>query len=195
MRFIESAKSKKRKKRKKNKNKEFIVQYWSLLEPKPYAELMVAQDQLKDFYKQSSKLQEVKFKGELKRDESDGYVYVKVKDDIVHGLFPLIDKEDGAQKPPYFGKGKTGAHISAISSEEAEELKDVEIKEIGQDVEFELKNIYKTNPEGWDEMDMVWFVTVDAPELPKMRKRYGLPATYDGKGHDFHCTIGVREKK
>jgi len=194
MKILASSKSKKKKKdkRRKKKNKEFLIRYWSLLEPHPYPELMVAQKELNDFYKQASKLNEVKFKGKLQQ-EDDGYVYIDVKNDIVDGLFKLLKKEDGAKKPPYFGKGNIGAHVSVISSEEGEELHDTSVKEIGMDIDFSFKGAYSTNPEGWDEMEKVWFVQIDAPELSKIRKRYGLPATYNGQGHEFHITFGVKE--
>ena len=189
-----SAKNKKKKKRRKKKNRDFLIKYWSLLEPYPYPELMVSREELNEFYKQSSSLNKVQFTGKL-RKEDDGYVYLDIKNDIVDGLFSLLDKEEGAKKPPYFGKGNIGAHISVISSEEGEELEDTEIKEIGMDINFALKDAYSTKPDGWEEMERVWFVNVAAPELTKIRKRYGLPATYDGKNHSFHITFGVKETK
>jgi hypothetical protein len=191
--FIDSAKSKK-----KNKKKDdFFKVYWKLLEPPAYVDLMVA-DILwnSTLTKLANKnLKEVSLKGTLHKNDS-GFVYVKVDDDVIHGMYTLID-EEGISEPPYFGKGdkKIGAHISAISQDELEE-KDVDIKdikEIGDEVNFTLGEMYSTNPDGWDEMKKVYFISVDAPELKEIRKSYGLPATYKNKGHDFHITVAVEK--
>jgi len=136
----------------------------------------------------------VKFVGTIKRQD-DGFSYVKVDDEIINGLFAAMDKSDGAVKAPYFDKDGIGAHISFISSEEGEKMKGVKIKELGDVVHFELGEIVSLNPEGWDEMDKVWFVQVKCPELSKIRKSYGLPATYNGSGHKFHITFAVKKNK
>ena len=195
MKLIESTKHKKKKKKRKD---DFFKVYWKLLEPPAYVDLMVADilwnsTLIKLAYK--SKLKEVALKGTLHKNDS-GFIYVKVDDDVIHGMYTLID-EEGISKPPYFGKGdkKVGAHISAISQDELEE-KDVnmdDIKEIGDEVNFTLGEMYSTKPDGWDEMKRVFFVSVDAPELKEIRKRYGLPATYKDKGHDFHITVAVEK--
>lgn len=136
---------------------------------------------------------ETEFSGVIKQSD-DGFTYVKVDDKIVDGLFAIMDKNDNPVKPPYFGKDGIGAHISMISSEEGEKMEE-KIKEIGREVKFKLGNIVSLNPEGWDEMDHVWFVQVKCPEISKIRKRYGLPATYNGMGHKFHITFAVRRDK
>jgi len=184
--------SKKSKKKKKTKNKKFLKRYWTALEPKSYVELMVAQA-IKSQIKEASKNKEIELVGTL-RQKDDGFVYVKIDDNFIDGIFPLIDDVD-IKKPPYFDKDGIGAHISAITSDEIEDKEIKEIKEIGKELSFTFKEVYSTNPQGWDEMNRVWFVAVDIPELVKIRKRYGLPETYENKGHDFHITVAVRENK
>jgi len=177
----------------KEKRKRKGKKYWRLLEPKKYVDLMfsfVLPAKLKKLAKRSE-LKEVELKGVLKQTD-EGFVYVKINNDIIHGLFPLID-EDGIEEPPYFGKGEIGAHIYAISDEEIDE--DVEIKELGQEINFKLGSMCWTKPEGWKEMAKVFFVSVEIPELKEIRKRYGLPVSYKGLGHDYHTTIAVKKAK
>jgi len=187
------SKKKKKKKEKKEKNKIFLKRYWSVLEPKDYADLMVAQAINLQIKKASNDLKEVELVGTLKQT-NDGFVYVKIDDDFIDGIFPLIT-DDNIKKPPYFDKDGIGAHISAITSDEIEDKEIKEIKEIGKEIPFTFKEVYSTNPQGWDEMSRVWFVSVDIPELVKIRKVYDLPETYEDKGHDFHITVAVRESK
>ena len=71
----------------------------------------------------------------------------------------------------------------------------IEIKEIGKDIEFSVLGVYSTNPAGWDDMSRVWFMTVDCPELKKIRRKYNLPETYKNKNHDFRITFAVKKKK
>tara|TARA_Y100000310_G_scaffold333763_1_gene411982 strand:+ start:12647 stop:13117 length:471 start_codon:yes stop_codon:yes gene_type:complete len=136
---------------------------------------------------------DVSLKGVL-RQADDGFCFLEISNNVIHGLFTLID-EDDIEKPPYFGKSKNGAHISVISFDEAEKLGDTKIEEIGQEFNFELGEFKSVNPEGWDDMKRVWFVEVDVPEIKELRRKYKLPSTYNGKGHKFHITIAVRKKK
>jgi len=192
MKIIFSKKNKKKGK-KETKNKKFLKRYWTVLEPKSYVELMVAQA-IKEQIKKASKLnKEVELFGTLKQQE-DGFVYVKIDDNFIDGIFPLLADAD-IKKPPYFDKDGIGAHISAITKDEIEDKEIKEIKEIGKEIPFTFKEVYSTNPQGWDEMSRVWFVAVDIPELVKIRKKYGLPETYENKGHEFHITVAVRESK
>ena len=137
-----------------------------------------------------AKLKDVSLKGELKKTD-DGFVYLKVPDDIIHGFFPLID-DDGISEPPYFNKkyDKVGAHISVMHSDE---LDGQEIKEIGKEFNFELMDFKRTNPKGWDEMSQVYFINVSSPELEELREKYGLSKKH--KGQQFHITIATKKSK
>lgn len=121
--------------------------------------------------------------GVLKR-EGD-FVYVDVDDDYVHQLIGLIGGND-FQEPPYFGEpGLVGAHISVIYSEEACNR---EISECGQMIHFTPKGCEIVQPAKWGEMKEVYLIFVDAPELDKLREKYGLPK----REYPFHITIGVK---
>jgi len=181
------------KKRKKKKDKYKLVQYWSVLYPKEYVDVMTSKTVDERLTKLASdRLKETPMKGELKQDD-EGFVYIDINNDFIDGMYPLID-EDGAEKPPYFDKDGVGAHVSVISPDELDEDNELKIEELGDDINFKIKEVYSTNPAGWDEMSKVWFVSIDAPDLKKIRKKYDLPETYKDKGHDFHITIGVQRK-
>ena len=135
-----------------------------------------------------SRLISVPLKGILKQTD-DGYIYLSVSNDVIHGLFSLIDEEN-IEKALY---GDIGAHISVMNEDEFEE--EIKIGEIGKEFVFKLGKFHSTEPDGWDEMERVWFITCISPELEKLRKKYGLPKTYKNMGHEFHCTIAIRKKK
>ena len=141
------------------------------------------------------RLRSVPLKGKLMQTEK-GFVYLKVSNDVIHGMFRLID-DDSVEEPPYFGDkpSQIGAHISVIADDEIEENKIEEIVELGKEFNFKLGKMYQTKPEGWDELDKVFFIAVDSPELVKLRKKYGLQKSYKGKGHEFHITVGVVKAK
>jgi len=132
-----------------------------------------------------AQLKDVKLKGVLKKTK-DNYVYLNISNDVINGLISLID-HDEVEKPPYDLKSfnSVGAHISVIGTSEYKDNDLENIKEVGQEFNFTFKNIK-------DEMKKVYFVQVDAPELKKLRTKYGLPKLIDG--HEFHITIGVEKK-
>lgn len=141
-----------------------------------------------NWYKKAKTLKNVDLKGKLKQTD-DGFVYLDLPDTVVNGLFAIID-EDGIEKPPYHLKkyNAIGAHISVMKNDE---LKELEIKEIGKEYNFNLGEFKSTKPEGWDEVDEVYFVQVSAPELEELRKKYKLPKKIDG--HEFHITIAIEK--
>jgi hypothetical protein len=200
MRIIESKKRKKDKKKKKKRRgiEKFIEAYWSTLLPAPYPADMVAHEDEK-ISKQASRLRKENLRGKLKQTD-DGFVYLDISNNFIHGFFPLLEEEEGIEKPPYFSKNKTcqglGAHVSVISPDELEEFDEQpKIKELGEFIPFTVKQMYSTKPDGWEEMERVWFLAIDAPKLKKIRKKYNLPETYKDKGHDFHITVAVKKVK
>ena len=64
------------------------------------------------------------------------------------------------------------------------------VREIGEDFAFTVDKLYSTEPEGWDEVKQVFFLSVKSPELEALRKKYGLSKLLNG--HDFHITFAVR---
>lgn len=115
---------------------------------------------------------------------SDGFVYVDLDDDYIHQLVGLID---GYEEPPYFeGMYTAGAHISVIYPNE----KVGEIEECGQMIPFTIKDCQVVHPPRWKEIDEVYFIVVEAPELDALRMKYGLPK----REYEFHITIGIKKQ-
>ncbi len=118
--------------------------------------------------------------------KSNGLIYLKVDDDYIHTLFPLLGlKEEGFKKPPYFCTQEAiGAHISVIR---ADENKDIPLDEVGQYFRFELKQIVIVKP-AKDKSYAV--IQVAVPELEKLRQKYGLgPKPH---GHEYHISLAIK---
>ena len=87
---------------------------------------------------------------------------------------------------------ENGAHISVFNKDEMAKL-NLPIKENGQKFTFTLESIESVNPEGWEEMEKVWFVKVKSPQLEELRKKYGFSPLLNG--HNFHITVAVKPVK
>lgn len=116
--------------------------------------------------------------------KSDGFGYLKVDDDYIHALFPMLGlKEDGFKEPPYFRTDEApGAHISVFYVNE-----NIIPEEVGQYFRFELKQIVIVKPS----KDMSYAVLqVVSPELEKLREKYGLSSKLFG--HDYHISLAKK---
>lgn len=118
---------------------------------------------------------------------SDGFVYVDISDDYIHELIHFVGAD--FQEPPYFGRPElVGAHITVIYPGEVKKYKIRAIQESGEIISFTPKTCQIVHPPHWEGIQEVYFVTVEAPDLEKLRKKYGLPK----QEYDFHITIGVK---
>ena len=121
---------------------------------------------------------------------SGRFVYVDVDDEYIHKLISFIQK-DGFEEPPYFGaEDLVGAHISVIYPEEIKKFIVEDIQECGETISFTPKRCEVVNPPIWQGIDEVYFIVVEAPELDRIREKYGLPK----RKYEFHITIGVKPK-
>lgn len=123
--------------------------------------------------------------GTLCRDKR-GFVYVKVKDEIV---FELNKTFGDSSLPPYFRKGGYGAHITAIPVGEVG--KDIPISEIGKTITFKIASYNALKPDNFKGASEVSFLSLSAPALDALRNKYGLTPKIHGV-HDFHITFGVK---
>ncbi len=122
---------------------------------------------------------------------SNGFVYVDVDDAYIQELVTFIQKE-GFVQPPYFGSPDlVGAHISVIFPDEMKQYGVERVEECGEKIEFVPKECEVVHPPKWEGIDEVYFVVVEAPELDRIREKYGLPK----RKYDYHITIGVKPKK
>jgi Swiss Army Knife, 2H phosphoesterase domain len=122
--------------------------------------------------------------GTLKATER--LVYVDVDDAYIHELIGLIPD---FEEPPYFGKQGVGAHITVIYPDEKCAIS--EIEECGETIDFFPKGCIAVHPPNWKEVEEVYLLIVEAPELDRLREKYGLPA----RQYDFHITIGCKKSK
>lgn len=117
----------------------------------------------------------------------DGFGYLKVDDDYIHTLFPMIDvAKEGYKKPPYFRSAESpGAHISVFYVDEH-----IRPEEIGQEVNFTLKEIVIVQPTP-DTRYVV--LQIESKELEHMREKYGLsPKLHD---HEFHISLAKKKEQ
>jgi hypothetical protein len=128
--------------------------------------------------------------GSIKSANSESYYYLKIDDDFIFKLFPLIKKNNHSnlQLPGYFsGEKKAGAHITVAYEEEWN--KSMEMLEIDKIYSFELDKLIKLSVFN----KIIYAIVVRAKELEELRQKYGLPIqlNYHGLLVPFHITIGV----
>jgi hypothetical protein len=118
---------------------------------------------------------------------SGSYGVLDISEDFKRSVFEAI-KTSGMQYDH-----EHGAHISVFTDEELDRMPEV-ISEVGKMYPFFLRSIESVNPDGWDEVERVWFVRVESKELEELRKKYGLSPKVHGD-HDFHITIAVKPSR
>lgn len=119
-------------------------------------------------------------------EAENGFVYLHIDDAFIHDLIKFIEP-DGFIEPPYFGKpGLIGAHISVFY---ADEPRTGLIEEIGQTFSFSPAQCKIIQPPNWPEVEGVYIIEVDSPELDAIRQKYGLGPRELG----FHITIGIKK--
>jgi hypothetical protein len=121
--------------------------------------------------------------GELKV-KPGSYVTLEVPQEFTDNVYNAI-YEEGMEKPEH------GAHISVMTDFENDKFGP--IFEDGKEFEYTISSIESCNPEGWDEMEKVWFVKCHSPQLEKLRMQYGMnPLMFTD--HDFHITVALQPK-
>ena len=100
-------------KKAKNKSRKKLNSYWLL--PNSILTSDIFEKNITKLA--NGRLKKEKLIGTLSQDK-EGFVYINISNNFIHGLFPLVNDED-AEKPPFFSKneigGGIGANISAIS--------------------------------------------------------------------------------
>ncbi|MBN1915323.1 MAG: hypothetical protein JW769_05490 [Parachlamydiales bacterium] len=130
---------------------------------------------------------EQEFQGIVKQDPN-GFVYLDLPDDMVYSLFSNFNIE-GANLPPYFQKGRAGAHISIILRGEMQDHIG-SVEEIGTIIPFRISQVQSVSPDGMQGVEKVWFLTVNSSELASVRTKNGFSPRIEG--HDFHITFALR---
>ena len=118
--------------------------------------------------------------------EQDGFLYLDLDDRYIHDLIKWIE-ERGFEKPPYFGNGLVGAHITIVMPDEWEGTPPEDIAEV--EVFFNLKECKIVHALKKSEISEYFLIIVEAPSLHGVRENYNLPPP----PFDFHITIGVKK--
>lgn len=131
--------------------------------------------------------------GQLKQNKQ-GFIYLDVGDQFITAMLPYLRTKD-LVRPPYFNLfiAPEGAHIPIVSKREADFHFLEEMKEMGKTFSFVIEGLYSCKPDTWPEVEEVWFLKVQSPELEALRQRYFL--TSRPNGHDFHIAIAIKPRK
>ncbi len=119
------------------------------------------------------------------------WLILNVPNAIVNGLFAAINVPGAKLPPPHGDYSSYNAHISVMRPKEVEKIGPEKINERGSDFDYQLGPVHTCKPDGWGEMEKVWFVQVLSPQLEGLRTKYGLSATPKGGRYDFHITFAV----
>lgn len=122
------------------------------------------------------------------------WILLSVPNALVYGVYNAMN-EPGIELPPSKGAGRLNAHISVIRPEELDSIGGVEkITERGKHFTYTLGRLMSTSPDGWPEMDRVWFIHVHSPELQALRRSYGLSSLPKEGQLAFHISVAVRRR-
>ena len=173
----------------KSFDKKRLKRYWKRVYPKEYTDVLVGKKLTDLLSKEAQQMKSVPLKGIIRKTD-DGFIYVDISNNVINGLFSLID-EEGIEKPPYSDEeyDNIGAHISVMKEDELKE--DEEFSDFGKEITFKLDKFFSVEPKTWDEVERVWCIKVVSPDLEKLRKKYGLAKKFHG--HDFHITVAVKK--
>lgn len=145
----------------------------------------------------------VKFLGTLVLDDSKKgreWGYLKVHKGLPEAAYAAL-RDQGIDCEPKFDN----PHISVLRSHEIAALKQKygnkwrKAAGEGRVFPFSLQNaMVDLTPEGWTDMDRVWFLEAKSPELRAYRKSLGLDelprGDASGDEFQFHITVAVKPK-
>ena len=128
--------------------------------------------------------------------KNNNYYYLKIDNRIITPFIQLLDNDKVVSPEEVTEKKKrVGAHISVIKNDEGKKKKKkgVKVQELNKEFPFTLKGFESVKPDGWEGVKKVYFITVESPELEKLRKKYKLTGKIE-KNHNFHITIAVEKE-
>jgi hypothetical protein len=127
--------------------------------------------------------------GKLKSDKR-GFTYLDLENEYIYELLPFLETP-GLAPPPYFsGIFTSGAHITAILNSELHTP--LNLENFREEIPFSVTGCYFVEPENWHDIETLWYLTVDSPELSQIRNSLGLSSTIDNK--HFYITFAVKKR-
>lgn len=145
-----------------------------------------------DNFKLLSQSQKLPAHGVYQFDANSSYCYLKIDDDYIYKLFPLL-QEKNLQIPNYFSeKNNTGAHITIVYPNEFGShciKQDIQDKKISGQAIFTVTGLIKATVAN----KTFFALTISSCDLEQIRKEYDLPSLlhYKGIHVPFHITIAV----
>lgn len=128
------------------------------------------------------------------RQNKQGFIYLDVGDKFITAILPHL-RSKGLIRPPYFNLfiAPEGAHVPVVSTREGDFHYLDKMKELGWTFSFVVEGLYSSKPDTWPEVEEVWFLKVQSPELEALRQRYFL--TSRPNGHDFHIAVAIKPRE
>ncbi|MCC8370159.1 MAG: hypothetical protein LN566_02145 [Rickettsia endosymbiont of Stiretrus anchorago] len=121
--------------------------------------------------------------------QDKNYAYLKISDDFIHKLYPLIAEHKDLQKPNYFSEQcNIGAHITITYPNEEIVINDQDINVI---YSFEIEELAKMQIEN----KQYYVLKISSPSLISLRKKYQLPPQLSFKGYKVGLHITIATKK
>jgi hypothetical protein len=125
---------------------------------------------------------------------SSGWLLLSVPNALVRGIFDAM-REPGIELPPSGTNEGLNAHVSVMKPREVTMLGGADkISERGQQFHYTLGRLYSVEPDGWPEMEKVWFCRIHSPALQELRRSYGLSSLPNDGKYDFHISVAVRRR-
>lgn len=120
----------------------------------------------------------------------EGFLYVELPKEYVFELIPLLTKDkEVVCPPPYFDKGKIGAHITVATVPEMRDRKK-DIPYLGQKVTFSILSLEKVDLlDSVLQAKAVYMLAIESDQIAEIRKKLDLPVKI--RDHNFHITIAV----
>jgi Swiss Army Knife, 2H phosphoesterase domain len=138
-------------------------------------------------------LKELPHHGVLTQRESDGAIYLKVSEDYLNKLFPVI-QEIYADSDLVKGSSSVGAHISVVRPSLGEPVLR-NIPELNGTIDFTPVRLGTVVPDLDPKWERVWILEVHAQALEDLRLSYGLSPGVGGTDNKFHITIATKLRK
>lgn len=174
---------------------------WSIIKDQTLTRLRRMEKDAKISAKESDRRwQKLWFRGTIRAElgkNGKPWVYAEVHGGLVESALASL-KAQGIECE----RTPNAPHITVIQSDEAQKLYKEHgpirwkgAAKAGTPVRFALQKLVSLIPHGWKDIDRVWFLEVDSPDLSKYRQDLGLtklPRNSD-RDHDqrFHITFAV----
>jgi len=134
------------------------------------------------------------FRQGILRQSKEGLIYLELSDKDLNIFFSLLNENEAERADDDEELKILGAHVPVILPDEHQAKKGWDLsKKLGKSFSFSFKSCFSLSyPQEWPEMEKVWYVTIDSPQLKELREQFLLPTTI--RGHDFYVLLAFKKK-